>query len=178
MPVDRFDVALDLAAFLQDAPADDEICLRLDAALRNVFGHRLFTVLVFDAQRNLLKRLYSNRPDISPVGGAKRVGNSDWARRVLREGQFFVGSTRADIQSTFSEHQVLLKHGCESVLNIPVRVDGATVGTLNLLDHEHNYDNSDLRLARLFAQLMAQPMARMLNKASLEPSADVVIDVV
>jgi len=146
--------------------------------MQALFGHRLFTVLVFDAQQRLLKRVYSNSPEVSPVGGAKRVGDSPWARQTLLEGRFHVGSTRADLKSVFSEYERLWAHGCESVLNVPVRADGVTIATLNLLGKAHQYDGCDLVLARLFAQLLAQPLARILRQEAFDAPPAGVLDTV
>lgn len=178
MPSDRLAAAKDFAAFLQSAPTDSELWLRLDRTMKELFGHQLFTVLVFNSHLRLLKRLYTNCEDVSPVGGTKHVGDSRWARQVLLEGQFYVGSTKADVQSVFSEYQRLWDHGCESVLNIPVRVDEVTIGTLNLLGEERQYDNCDLDLARLFAQLLAQPLERILRQQTFDAPAGAVLDAV
>jgi len=178
MTVDGFDVAKAFAGFLQGAPSDEALWLELDQTMQALFGHRLFTVLVFDAQQRLLKRVYSNSPEVSPVGGAKRVGDSPWARQTLLEGRFHVGSTRADLKSVFSEYERLWAHGCESVLNVPVRADGVTIATLNLLGKAHQYDGCDLVLARLFAQLLAQPLARILRQEAFDAPPAGVLDTV
>ncbi|WP_367619752.1 GAF domain-containing protein [Caballeronia sp. SEWSISQ10-4 2] len=43
---------------------------------------------------------------------------------------------------------------CESVLNMPIRWDGRTVGTLNLLHNRGWYQNVDLPSVASFAQLL------------------------
>ncbi|MDQ2187774.1 GAF domain-containing protein [Alcaligenaceae bacterium A4P071] len=157
-----------LAKTLQSG-APDAAWPALDRALAATFGHRLFTVLAYDAHARLMLRPYSNRADISPTGGAKRVTQSAWVKRVLQDGQPYIGSNAADIASVFSEHAMLIEKGCESVLNIPVRADGHVVGVLNLLDGPGAYDAADLGIAAIFAQLMAAPLLAV--KASM-PSPD------
>jgi hypothetical protein len=137
----------------------DVIWSALERSLTEVFGQRLFTVLAYDAASSRLGRLHSNRPDINPVGGMKRVTQSLWTDHVLQRGEIFIGSTREDIRSVFSEYQVLWGIGCESVLNIPVRKHGVTLGTLNLLGEAGLYDHADLGLALVFAQLAVAPLA-------------------
>lgn len=141
----------------------------LDRALAATFGHKLFTVLAYDADARLMLRPYSNRADISPTGGAKRVTQSAWVKRVLEDGEPYIGSNAADIRSVFSEHALLIEKGCESVLNIPVRAAGQVVGVLNLLDGPGAYDVADLGVAAIFAQLVAAPL--LAAKASM-PSPD------
>jgi hypothetical protein len=130
----------------------------MDRALGSAFGHRLFTVLAYDATTGLLSRLYSTRPDVNPPGGRKRVTESAWKREVLTEGRILVRSTREDIKSLFSEYEVLWSIGCESVLNIPIRKNGVTIGAMNLLDGPAHYDRADVSLACLFGQLAIAPL--------------------
>lgn len=153
-----------VASALQEGQAPEVVWQVLERALSEVYGQRLFTVLAYDAQSSRLGRLHSNRPDINPVGGVKRVTQSMWADHVLRRGEIFTGSTREDIKAVFSEYEVLWSIGCESVLNIPVRKNGATIGTLNLLAGAGQYDHADVRAALVFAQLAAVPLDACLGK--------------
>lgn len=130
----------------------------LERALQDAFGHRLFTVLAYDSQNGLLGRVYSTRPDFNPVGGRKRLTKSRWTRHVLEDGKIFRGSTREDIKAVFSDYEVLWANGCESVLNIPVRKQGATIGSLNLLDGAGQYNDALIELAYVFAQLSVIPL--------------------
>lgn len=126
----------------------------VEVALTSAFGQRLFTALVFDEPTRRLVRVYSNRLDINPVGGCKSVTDSPWVRHVLQDAKVFVGSTREDIRSVFSEYETLWAIGCESVLNIPVRFDGVTYGSLNLLDRAGQYDDVDPLVAGIFGQIL------------------------
>ncbi|HEY2022633.1 GAF domain-containing protein [Paraburkholderia sp.] len=129
-----------------------------ERSLTEVFGQRLFTVLAYDDSSSRLGRLHSNRVDINPIGGLKRVTPSRWSAQVLQRGEVFIGSTREDIKAVFSEYQVLWSIGCESVLNIPVRKNGVTLGTMNLLGDAGLYDHADLEVASIFAQLAVAPL--------------------
>ncbi|MFT4069404.1 GAF domain-containing protein [Paraburkholderia sp.] len=136
----------------------DPVWQAFERSLTEVFGQRLFTVLAYDETSSRLGRLHSNRLDINPVGGLKRVTQSRWSDQVLRRGEIFIGSTREDIEAVFSEYEVLWSIGCESVLNIPVRRNGITLGTLNLLGEAGLYDHADVELAYIFAQLAVAPL--------------------
>ena len=125
----------------------------LDAALAATVGHRLFTILVNHPAARENERFYTNRPAEYPVGGRKPVTDAPWMRQVLEQGEPYIGRTRADIESVFFDHALILSLGCESVLNMPVRWRGRTLGTLNLLHRAGHYEESDLPLARLFAAL-------------------------
>lgn len=147
-----------LAALQQQGDDTDSIWSGFERSLTEVFGQRLFTVLAYDEASSRLGRLHSNRIDINPVGGLKRVTQSRWSDQVLRRGEIFVGSTREDIKAVFSEYEVLWSIGCESVLNIPVRKNGVTLGTMNLLGEAGLYDHADIGLALVFAQLAVSPL--------------------
>lgn len=152
-----------LSALLQageTAPAD--IWKAFDTELKAGFGHNLFTILSYDPVRQLMVRVHSNQLEFNPIGGAKRVTDSHWTQQVLKESRMLVGSNREDIKAVFSEYEKLWAIGCESVLNIPVRADGVTIGTLNLLDGPGHYDNADLDLARVYAQLASDPLSKFL----------------
>ncbi|MEX4005143.1 GAF domain-containing protein [Paraburkholderia sp. EG285A] len=127
----------------------------LERSVTDIFGQTLFTVLAYNDATKRLCRLHSNRLDINPVGGIKRVTPSRWVEHVLNLGDVFVGSNRNDIKAVFSEYEVLWSIGCESVLNIPVRHAGVTIGTLNLLGPAGLYDRADTTLALVFGQLAA-----------------------
>ncbi|QCP50310.1 GAF domain-containing protein [Trinickia violacea] len=144
--------------------AAESIWCELERTLTDVFGQRLFTVLAYDEASNRLGRLHSNRPDINPVGGMKRVTHSRWTEQVLRRGEIFLGSTREAIKAVFSEYEVLWSIGCESVLNIPVRKGSITLGTLNLLGEAGLYDGADVDLALVFAQLAVTTLEASVRK--------------
>ncbi|MCP2090502.1 UNVERIFIED_ORG: hypothetical protein J2Y81_006589 [Paraburkholderia sediminicola] len=155
-----------IARMQQKGGKADLVWSEFERSLTEVFGQRLFTVLAYDEASSRLGRLHSNRLDINPVGGLKRVTQSRWSDQVLRRGEIFVGSTREDIKSVFSEYEVLWSIGCESVLNIPVRKNGVTLGTMNLLGEAGLYDQADIALALVFAQLAVSPLEDQVQKLS------------
>jgi len=148
-----------VATALQDGLERDDVLRVLDAALVATFGaHRLFTVLFFDAAKHRLGRVYSSDHVVNPIGFMKRVTQSYWADQVLHKGNCLLGSTRDDLKKVFPEYETLWAIGCHSFLNIAIRRNGATVGTLNLLGAERLYDTADLGVAGVFAQLAVAPV--------------------
>jgi len=125
----------------------------IDAALADQPGHILFTILVHHPALRQSERLYSNLPDAYPIGGRKPVTDSAWMRRVIHGGTPYIGRTRQDIERNFADHVLIVSLGCESILNMPVRWRGETMGTLNLCHRAGHYDESHLPHMRLFAQL-------------------------
>ena len=125
----------------------------VDAALAQSPGHILFTILVHHPAAKQSERFYTNMPDSYPVGGRKPVTDSAWMKQVIFAGEPYIGRTREDIKDVFFDHELIWSLGCESVLNMPVRWAGQTLGTLNLLHRAGYYDESQLEAVRLIAHL-------------------------
>jgi hypothetical protein len=125
----------------------------LDQALARSPGHILFTILAFSAAVNHSQRVYSNLPDAYPVGGRKPVTDAPWMRHVLREGKPWICRTRADVKEVFFDYELIWSLGCESMLNLPIRWRGETIGTLNLSHRAGYYDESHIPEVRHFGAL-------------------------
>ncbi len=127
----------------------------LDHALAASPGHKLFTVLLHHPAARQSERFYTNRPDEYPIGGRKPVTDSPWMQQVIHAGQPYIGRTRHDIETVFFDNALIATLGCESVLNMPVRWAGRTLGTLNLLHAAGHYTEAHLAHVQLLAQLAA-----------------------
>lgn len=104
-----------------------------DAAAREATGHGLCTAMRFDAAAMTVQRIYSSLPTAYPVGGAKPKRDTAWGRQVLLERRLFLGEGEAAIRRHFDDHAVILGLGLRSIVNVPVVLRGACLGTLNLL---------------------------------------------
>jgi len=131
----------------------DAVFAALDRALRTAIGHRLFTILAYDGETSEAARLYSNQPESYPAGGRKRLAAGPWTEAVLDRGEAYIGRTRDDISAVFADHALIASLGCASVLNMPIRWRGRTLGSLNLLHEAGWYDADDVAACRPFAQL-------------------------
>ena len=127
----------------------------IDRALAATPGHILFTILLHHPALKQSERFYTNMPGAYPVGGRKPVTDKPWMQRVIHAGQPYIGRTRADIRDVFFDYELIWSLGCESVLNMPVRWAGQTLGTLNLLHRAGRYDEAHVEPVRLIAQLAA-----------------------
>ncbi|MBR1128431.1 GAF domain-containing protein [Bradyrhizobium iriomotense] len=131
----------------------DALFAALDQGLKSAIGHKLFTVLTYDEATSELARLYSNLPGLYPTGGRKRLAPGPWTEAVLDRGEAYIGYTRDDLRTVFSDHELIASLGCESVLNMPVRWRGRTLGSLNLLHEAGWYGEDDVAACLPFAQL-------------------------
>ena len=110
-------------------------------------GVRLFTLMTFDRQKGLAKRVYSNMPDDYPVSGTKEVDSNLWTDHVLDGRKTFVANTIDEIASVFPDFELIRSLGCESCINVPVEVCGAVLGTLNCLHGKGYYNDDRVRAA-------------------------------
>lgn len=127
------------------APAQPEPGLRaLADALSARIGYRLFTVLVLDRQAGVSRRYFSSQPDTYPPGGAKPIRvDSDFYARVVQQGTPRICNDRAACQAAFPDHELIHSLGCESAVNVPVRWNGETIASLNLL-HQAGWYRQDM----------------------------------
>jgi transcriptional regulator with GAF, ATPase, and Fis domain len=125
----------------------------IDKAVAASIGHRLFTILVHHPAARESERIYTNMPEAYPVGGRKPVTDSPWMQRVMGRGEPYIGRDADDIREVFFDHRIILSLGCRSVLNMPLRWRGQTLGTLNLLHRQNWYAARHLQPASVFAQL-------------------------
>ena len=142
-----------VAAAQGRADQPDALFAALDDALKSAIGHKLFTVLTYDDGTGEAARVYSNLPASYPVGGRKRLAMGPWTEAVLDRGEAYIGRTQDDLRSVFSDHELIASLGCASVLNMPVRWCGRTLGSLNLLHEARWYGEDDVAACLPFAQL-------------------------
>ncbi|WP_175127567.1 GAF domain-containing protein [Achromobacter piechaudii] len=123
-----------MAHALAGSPQPDAGLQGLAAAMAERFGYRLFTVLILDRTAGLSRRYFSSHPEAYPPGGAKPIReDSDFFSRVVQEGQARICADRAACERAFPDHELIRSLGCESAVNVPVRWNGQTIASLNLL---------------------------------------------
>lgn len=144
-----------LAAVSAEAANREAVFAAADKAAQAAIGHRLFTVMAFDAEAMTVQRLYSSNPQAYPLGGRKKKRDTEWGRQVLERGKAYIGRSVDDIRASFDDHETILGLGLGAVLNMPVHICGRVVGTVNLLHVPGYYDTDDLDTARVLAGLIA-----------------------
>ena len=107
------------SASAQGGSADD-ILKALDPALNAVFGHKLYTGLLYHGPDVGVERYYSNQPETYLVGGRKPPNDLPWTQQLLVEGRPYIGYDANDIREVFFDHEIIFSLGCEAILNIPV----------------------------------------------------------
>lgn len=123
-----------------------------------LIGHRLFTIMAFDAPSMQVQRIYSSDAAAYPPGVSKNKRDTQWGRQVLNQGLAYIGRDAKDIEQNFSDHEIILGLGLESILNIPIRHHGNTLGTMNLLNTADFYAPSDESWGHILAALLVGPL--------------------
>ena len=142
-----------VAAATAQAGSADDILAALDPTLDAVFGHRLFTALLYHGPEGGTERYYSSNPDAYPVGGRKPPNPSPWSRQLFDEAKPYIGYDADDIREVFFDHELIVSLGCESIINIPVAHKGRVLGTLNVLNEAGWFGEADIPAAQVFAGL-------------------------
>ncbi len=121
---------------------------------KRLIGHRLFTIMQFNPDTMEVRRCYSSNPEHYPPGGRKAKRDTHWGRHVLEQGHVFIGYNAGDIRDNFDDHEVIEQLGLASVLNMPIRSLGRTIGTMNLLDVAGYYTEKDIPAASIIASAL------------------------
>lgn len=119
----------------------------LEQLTRDLVGVKLFTVMTSDTNKKLAERVYSNMPDAYPVSGTKPYNETYWSDITLKQKRTFVANTIEDISKVFDDHPLIKSLGCESVINVPITVDGLVIGTINCLHEEGFYTEDRVKAA-------------------------------
>jgi hypothetical protein len=142
----------------------DAAMAALDAAMGATIGHKLFTILIVDKKAGYNQRYYSNMPEHYLIGGRKPINKTGWFAQVVDDGKPWIGNDYAAIQWAFFDHELIKSLGCESCLNVPVRIDGETIGTLNLLHEAGWYTEADAELGKVFGALAVPAMQQIIAR--------------
>jgi len=136
-------------------------CEALYKLTQDTVGVKLFTITINDPVAEVARRIYTNMPEAYPVSGTKPADKTDWSRQVIDEKRTFVANTIDDIAAVFPDHELIKSLGCESVINVPVVVEGEVLATINCL-HEAGFYTPE-RVAASEALKLPGAICVMLN---------------
>lgn len=138
----------------------------LGQALQQRIGYRLFTVLVLDWEAGLNRRYYSSQPAAYPAGGSKPMRqDSEFFATVVQQGEARLCMDRGDCERAFPDHELIASLGCASAVNVPVRWNGRTLGSLNLL-HQAGWYRRDMLAELGWYAALAIPVVQDIIRTS------------
>ncbi len=126
----------------------------IDALAVRLFDHRLLTVLRHIVETSEVERLYSSNVTAYPVGGRKQKAGTDWGRQVLDRGEVFICHTHAEIEHTFNDHALIFSLGVGGMVNVPIRLGGKCVATMNISTAGDRFSAADHPQLLLLAALV------------------------
>lgn len=149
-------------------PGQPEPALKaIEAAAQELIGHRLFTILVLDHARGLNSRFYTSHPVEYPASGYKPIDRTrEFYSIVVDRGEPRFLKDRETIIRTFPDHAAILGLGCESGVNMPVRWNGRTLGSLNLLHGAGYYGPQHRPALDVLAGLSITPFLHIIEELS------------
>jgi hypothetical protein len=131
-------------------------------------GSKLTTATLFDVPAGRLRRVYTQDAAAYAVGGYKPIPANKWTDILIGRHEIYTALTIEAIAEDFFDWKLIQSLGCESIANLPIVVDGQTIGAFNLL-HDAGYYTAE-RLARVpeimpFATLVYLAQIRSENAA-------------
>jgi hypothetical protein len=149
---------LAMAMRLKDQPL--ELFRAVHEVAAKAIGLSLFTIMSYDAQRHEVERVYTNMPDVYPLGGRKKKQGTAWARQILQELKPFRAATSQGIREAFDDHAVMTGMGLGSILNIPIAYGGICIGTMNLTHKEGWYTSRHENMGLLIGAFLVPALIK------------------
>lgn len=128
----------ELARIISQTGAETKLFDLLEQEVQDKVGAKLVTLMWLDFEAGRARRIYTNRPDLYPTNDSKPISNNPWHEHVIINQNTFVANSLDEMDEQFTDKDFFSAHGCASVLNMPIAINGKTVGSLNLL-HEENH---------------------------------------
>lgn len=118
------------------------------AVLRRRVGFGLLTMLRLEPDGEQVQRLFTTDAIHYPLAGTEALGSTPWGDHVLRQGRPFLGPDRAGVRWAFPADCDLIESlGLGATMNVPIVALGRVLGSMNILDREHRYDDTHLAAA-------------------------------
>jgi hypothetical protein len=153
-----------LAEAAAAASAPQTVFAAADAAMKELIGHRLFTLLFVVPGGAEVERIYSSDPVAYPLTGRKPMGPTPWGEHVIVGRRAWLGRDMEAIRWAFFDHALIAILGCGTCINVPVCALGEVVGTMNILDREHAFDERHVALAQAAAPALAPAFLAVMGR--------------
>jgi len=129
----------------------DDAWQALRILAETLVGVKLFTVMTVDWANERAGRVFTSHPEVYPVSGSKPLHYNAWFDVVHKQRKAYVANTIEEMQPYFPDHETIASLGCGSIINLPMEIAGAMVGTVNLLHEEQHFTAEHQALAQRLA---------------------------
>src|SRR5215471_9678546 len=117
-------------------------------------GWRLFTILRHVEADQAVERLHSSDAAAYPVGGRKPLAKMAASHAALEEGEAVLAATKEEVRKAFFDHELIFSLGITAILNVPIRLAGRQLGTVNLCGEEGMYGAAEIARGKILAGLL------------------------
>ena len=128
-------------ALAQPGASPSHILALISDRLQSDWGIKLVTVTQRDISDGSFMRLYSSMPDAYAAAGRKPPNETPWTGHVIEEQKTFLANDYNELAAAMYDHEQIKALGCESIVNVPIVVAGAVIGTLNCLAGPGHFDS-------------------------------------
>lgn len=140
----------------------DEAMVPIDSVLRRMDPDAVVSVNLNattaqdPADEIQLQRIWTSHPAEYPVTGRKCKRLTPWTETLFVQCQVFVGEGRAMLAQTFDDHALMARLGLNAFINVPVLLEGRTIGTFNVFGPRPAWREGEVAVVRLLAMLAAR----------------------
>lgn len=154
----------ELGARYLKARGSIELFGAVEQMARERIGFKLLTMLHLSSDGEEVRRLYTTDPVHYPVSGREKLGRTAWGQRVLVEQQPYLGVDSAGVRWAFpADFDLISSLGLGSTMNVPIVALGKTLGSLNILNVAHAYDQRHMAAAISLAPYLTAAFLREMD---------------
>jgi hypothetical protein len=105
------------------------------ATILSVTGADAVTVLLFDRDKGVARRLWSSMPEVFSASGQKPLTGATWEFASDHLGPALISRGTDELRAHFADHATILAEGINMIVNLPLVVDATCIGSMNCLYH-------------------------------------------
>jgi hypothetical protein len=107
--------------------------MRDAARILAMTGADAVTVLRFDRDSGVARRVWSSMPEVFAAEGHKPLTGAAWEFAADHLTPALISRGRAALRAHFADHQVIEDHGIALIVNLPLLAEGVCLGAVNCL---------------------------------------------
>jgi len=162
-PDAKIDAFLSLARAVAAGGGTDTVFKAAEDAFRQSIGFTLFTVMLYDEGHKNSVRFYSSDTGNYPVGGSKPMERNAYYQHVVLEGRAFVANTPDEWKPFYVDYEKVFALGLRSAVNVPIRLGGRTVGSVNILHSDRPFTTEDATFGQGLATLLGTALTDLIT---------------
>lgn len=157
-------IRLEKVTASSSAPSD--VFDEMYSICEELFGVRLFSVLLWDPAREAILRVHSSDPDNYPCGVWKPMGLTPWGNRLLKGGEPIKCHDEQDLRWAFPDAELLISFNYVANLSAPVLRGDEVLGVVSISETTGHYRDEDLEVFHRIAQSLGPAIASVCNTRS------------